>query len=77
MDLSFLKSNRFWALTLGSVIFYLKTKGWLGDPEVILIETILGGFITIRTVDRATEKLGCSEQPTPPQECCTGEKVVE
>lgn len=54
----FLKSTRFWALVVGSVVLYLQTKGLLGQPEMVLIETILGGFIGIRTVDRFGEKAG-------------------
>ncbi len=56
--LDFLTSNRFIALTIGAVVFYLKSKGFIGDQEMILAETILGGFIAIRTVDRAGEKIG-------------------
>lgn len=52
MDLSFLGSNRFWALIVGAVSLYLKTKGIFGDPEMLLVATIMGGFITIRTVDK-------------------------
>lgn len=61
MNLDFLKSNRFWALVIGAIVFYLKTKGFIGDPEMILIETILGGHITLKTVDRAAEKIGSGE----------------
>ena len=58
MDLSFLKSNRFWALVGAGIVIYLKSKGFIGEAEVVLAETILGGFVVIRTVDRASEKLG-------------------
>lgn len=54
----FLKSTRFWALVVGALCLYLYTKGWIGQPEVVLIETILGGFVGIRTVDRFGEKSG-------------------
>jgi hypothetical protein len=60
-NFEFLKSNRFWALILGAVAFYLKQKGLFGDAEMMLIATITAGFVTIRTVDRATEKMGCDE----------------
>lgn len=58
MNLEFLKSNRFWALVVGALTLYLHTKGWIGQPEIVLIETILGGFIGIRTIDRFGEKAG-------------------
>ena len=55
---AFLLSTRFWALCIGTISFYLKTKGIIGDAEVMLISTIMGGFITIKTIDRASEKIG-------------------
>lgn len=58
MDLSFLKSNRFWVMIVGAIVIYIKTRGWLGDAEFALIETVLGGFIAVRTVDRFGEKIG-------------------
>lgn len=58
MNLEFLKSNRFWGLVAGAVVLYLQTKGFIGEAETILIATVLGGFITIRTIDRISEKLG-------------------
>ncbi len=57
-QLSFLTSNRFWAVIIGALTLYLHTKGWIGQPEIVLIETVLGGFVTIRTVDRFAEKSG-------------------
>lgn len=57
-QIAFLKSTRFWALVIGAVVFYLKAEGFIGESEVTLIETILGGFITIRTVDRIGDKIG-------------------
>jgi hypothetical protein len=56
--LEFLKSTRFWSLVAGAVVFYLKSKGFIGESEMILIETILGGFISVRTIDRFSEKIG-------------------
>lgn len=53
---SFLKASRFWALTIGAVSIYLKAKGWIGEPEMYLIATITGGFVAVRTVDRASEQ---------------------
>jgi hypothetical protein len=54
--LDFLRSTRFWALVIGAIMFYLQTKGIIGDAEMILANTILGGFITIKTIDRASEQ---------------------
>ena len=50
--LAFLSSTRFWALVVGAVLFYLQSKGILGDAEMILANTIIDDFITIKTVDR-------------------------
>jgi len=58
IDLSFLSSNRFWVMLVGAVIYYLQTKGFIGQAEMILIETIAGGFIAIKSLDRASEKIG-------------------
>lgn len=56
MTFAFLKAERFWALVIGALAVYGKLKGWLGEPEMALIATITAGFITVRTVDRATEQ---------------------
>jgi len=53
---AFLTSTRFWSLVIGSVSIYLKTKGFLGEAEMVLIASIMGGFITIRTVDRTVDQ---------------------
>ena len=58
MDLSFAKSNRFWVMVIGAVSLYLKSKGIFGDQEMILVATIAAGFVTVRTADRISEKLG-------------------
>lgn len=56
--LAFLTSNRFIALVVGAIVIYLKTKGFVGESEMMLIETILAGFIGIKTVDRFSEQIG-------------------
>ena len=61
MSVNFLSSNRFWALVIGAVILYLQSKSYIGAAETALIETILGGFIGIRTVDRFAEKAGSAD----------------
>lgn len=62
--LSFLTAPRFIALVIGAVVFYLKTKGFIGVPEMVMIETILGGFVVVRTTDRFSEQLGNSPTAT-------------
>lgn len=59
---AFLHAPRFWALVIGAISIYAKTKGWIGEPEMVLIATITGGFTIIRTVDRGTEKIGGTEE---------------
>ena len=56
--LEFLSSTRFWALVVGAVFIYLKTKNLIGEAELVLANTILGGFIVIKTVDKAGENIG-------------------
>lgn len=57
MDISFLKSNRFWVMLIGALSVYAEAKGWIGEPERNLIATLSAVFITVRTIDRGTEKL--------------------
>lgn len=52
----FITSLRFWSLVIGAVMFYLNSKGIVGEQEMILVNTILGGFITLKTIDRASEQ---------------------
>ena len=54
----FLKATRFWAMVFGAVLIYLQAKGFIGEAEMMLANTILGGFIIVKTVDRASEKIG-------------------
>jgi hypothetical protein len=62
MDFSFLKATRFWALIIGALVYYGKTKGFIGEAEMVLVETILGGFVAVRTTDRFSEQLGAGER---------------
>lgn len=57
MDLTLLKSTRFWALVIGALAVYAKMKGWIGEPEMILIDTIMGGHILVRTTDRTVDTI--------------------
>lgn len=45
-------------MVIGAVVIYLKAENIIGQNEMILINTILGGFISVRTVDRLGEKIG-------------------
>jgi len=58
MDWSFLGSTRFWCVVVGAALIYLKSRGWIGEAETILINTILAGYVAIRTVDKAAAKIG-------------------
>ena len=74
MDFSFLKSTRFYALLIGAVSFYLKTKGVFGEAEMVLVSTIVAGFTVIKTVDRFGDKQVESSKimsGIPPEEAVT------
>ncbi len=64
--LQFLTSSRFWAIVIGALSIYAQSKGWIGEPEMILIATIMGGFTAIRTVDRFAEVRSNVVPPEPP-----------
>jgi hypothetical protein len=53
---AFLFATRFWAMALAALSVYGKMKGWLGDPETVLIASIATGFTLVRTIDRASEQ---------------------
>lgn len=53
----FIYAPRFWALVIGAVSIYAQTKGWIGEAEMTLIATLTGGFITVGTVDRISDKI--------------------
>lgn len=50
-------SSRFQALVIIAVANYLRAKGYIGQEEVILVTTILGGHVAIRTIDRHGENV--------------------
>ena len=56
--IAFLGAPRFWVMVIGALSLYAKSKGWIGDPETILIATISAGFIAVDTIDRTAEKIG-------------------
>lgn len=51
-EFAFLLSTRFWAIVIAAVALYAQQKGYIGEAEMALITTIMGGFTVIRTVDR-------------------------
>jgi hypothetical protein len=57
MDFSFLSSTRFYVLVIGSLSIAAQknftVEGWLEALQVFVV-----GFISIRTIDRATETIG-------------------
>ncbi len=67
MNFQFLTSPRFWAIVLGAVSVYLKSKGIIGEPEMMLIATITAGFTIVRTTDRFSEVLSPKEPPSVPE----------
>jgi len=54
----FLKSNRFWAIVIGAVALAFYKYGVLPEPFFNMIETIVGAFTIVRTVDRFSETVG-------------------
>ncbi len=57
MDLSFLKSNRFWSLVIIALVWVAGQWGFITPEIVAAIEVILGGHIVIRTTDRFSETI--------------------
>ena len=52
----FLYATRFWAMVIAAVSIYAQAKGWIGQPEMLLIASVTAGFTVVRTIDRATEQ---------------------
>lgn len=48
--LSFLKSRRFWAIISGAFVIYFEQKGFIGEAERNLLETMIAGFVALETV---------------------------
>jgi hypothetical protein len=53
----FLKSVRFWKITICAVAVYLQQLGIIDSALTTLIITIAGGSTVVRTVDRFAEKI--------------------
>lgn len=65
LDVSFLKSTRFWKVVIIALLEGLIAVGVVdGDTAEILtrlVEMILGASVAIRTVDRFAEKSGSTD----------------
>jgi len=61
-NLEFLFSNRFWMLVLLAAAVYLKSAGFTLDANALAeaLMTLSGGFVTVRTADRFSEKMGAN-----------------
>lgn len=57
MDFSFLKSNRFWALVGLAVVAVLKGYDLITPEIAVSLETLFGGFVIVRSVDRFSEQI--------------------
>jgi len=53
---NFLSAPRFWVMLAGALSVYAQMKGWIGDPEMLLIATVSAGFVTVKTLDRFGDK---------------------
>jgi len=58
----FLKAPRFWALVLGSISLALYQDHIISQSIMVAITSITGGFVSIRTIDRFSEKVNSKEQ---------------
>lgn len=58
MDISFLKSNRFQALVVLAIVIWLNAHGFIDATLMEAFVVVLGGHISLKTIDRATERLG-------------------
>ena len=56
MDFSFLKSNRFWVMVVGCLAV-AANGGFSVEAWLKALGVFAAGFIAVRTVDRATEKI--------------------
>lgn len=53
----FLKATRFWAMIITAIAVYLSQTGVIDESLAQLIATISGGFLAVKTLDRASETL--------------------
>ena len=57
MKFDFLKSRRFIALVAGAFVLFLFQSGLISEAAMTFFGTIIGGFITIRSLDRSVDAL--------------------
>ena len=51
-EFKFITKLRFWSMVIAALSIYAKTKGWIGDAEMVLIGSVSAGFWITSTVDR-------------------------
>ena len=61
---AFLYSTRFWALVCIVAVMIASDNGLLTYQTAQYVYTLLGGFVTVRTVDRFAEKSGSVDTGT-------------
>jgi hypothetical protein len=54
---AFIQSTRFWAAVIGILSIYLESKGWIGEPEKLALASLAAVFVTVKTVDRISDKV--------------------
>ena len=57
-NFEFLKSTRFWFLVASAIVGVLKAESLVPDDIANALIAILLGSVGIRTLDRASEKIG-------------------
>ena len=53
---AFTRAPRFWVMIVGALSVYAQTKGFIGDPEMVLIATVSASFVVVKTLDRFGDK---------------------
>ena len=61
MKIDFLKSTRFWALMIIAVVKVLEGELIISSDLANAIFVLLGGFITVRTIDKSSKNIGANE----------------
>lgn len=51
-EFKFLTKLRFWSMVITALSIYAQSKGWIGQPEMVLVASITGGFWITGTIDR-------------------------
>lgn len=53
---AFTRAPRFYVMLAGTFSVYLQMKGWIGEPETILIASTSAIFLATKTIDRFGDK---------------------